>query len=161
MRRLFTLLCLILLLAIVLLAVGNAPRVAEARAHEAAARTMEAQATVTGMAVGGLLFLAVVLVLTLMAIIGLLSWLLLRRAPAYSGHTNSGEFSDLPVARRRRRISTGEAEVTPELIDEIGYPLLPYYAKNFSNALADEVNRRLPAPTEIDWETWEERPWDY
>lgn len=72
----FLVLTLLTLIALIILAVVlNAPRVAEAQAHTAAATAMQAQATVTGLAVIGMTCLAGTLGLVVVAGLGLFGWL--------------------------------------------------------------------------------------
>jgi hypothetical protein len=74
----FLVLTLLTLIALIILTVAlNAPRVAEANAHTAAATAMQAQANVTGLAVFGMACLATTLGLVIMAGIGLFLWLTL------------------------------------------------------------------------------------
>jgi len=75
----FLALTLLTLIGLIILTVAlNAPRVAEANAHTAAATALAAQANVTGMAVFGITCLAATLGLVILAGIGLLFWLMLN-----------------------------------------------------------------------------------
>ncbi|MCB0020366.1 MAG: hypothetical protein KDE09_21385 [Anaerolineales bacterium] len=165
MKRWFTLLFLSLLAGIALVAVGNAPRLAEARAHEAAAQALEAQATVTGLAVGGLVLVTLLLAVALMAIIALLGWLLWRQRLPHPTHGQPGipapwphYANDFPAGyphplddhhtrqrrRRSRRLTAADAPA--------GFDVArPPYASPVEN-----LSTSLP-----DWQTWEERPWDF
>ena len=72
----FLALTLLTFIALIILAVAlNAPRVAEAQAHTAAATAMQAQANVTGLAVFGMTCLASTLGLVVVAGLGLFGWL--------------------------------------------------------------------------------------
>lgn len=77
MTRTLILILLTLIALIVLAAALNAPRVAEAQAHHAAATAMHAQATVTGLAVIGMTCLAAVLGLVV-AGLGVVGWLMVH-----------------------------------------------------------------------------------
>ena len=165
MKRWLTLLFLVLLAGIVLVAVGNAPRLAEARAHEAAAQALKAQATVTGLAVGGLVLVTLLLAASLLAIIALLVWLLWRQRlphpvegqsgmrfswPHYANHLPAGyphPIDDHHTGRRRRRSRGLTAADAPAGFDVARPP----YASPVEN-----LSTSLP-----DWQTWEERPWDF
>src|SRR5690606_21930061 len=75
----FLVLTLLTLVALIILAVAlNAPRVAEANAHTAAATAMQAQANVTGLAVFGMTCLAGTLGLVVVAGIGVFGWLMVN-----------------------------------------------------------------------------------
>lgn len=107
-------LILFTLIALIMLAVAlNAPRVAEANAHTAAATALEAQAHVTGMAVFGMTCLAGTLGLVVTAGIALFGRLMLN------SHTPiSGRIQPLPHLRprsgprRMRLASTTPAQTT-------------------------------------------------
>lgn len=90
-------LILFTLIALIILAVAlNAPRVAEAQAHTAAATAMQAQANVTGLAVFGMTCLAGTLGLVVVAGLGLFGWLMV------SGHLPTrGRVQPLPHLRPR------------------------------------------------------------
>lgn len=165
MKRWLTLLFLILLSGIGLIAVGNAPRMAEARAHEAAAQALKVQATVTGMAVGGLVIVVLLLVAALLAIIAVLVWLIWRmRLPHPAGEFLGLQSSDsyytkclpagypLPdddqlIRQRRSQSDHHSPDGNPADFDMATAPYSPP---------AENVSTLLP-----DWQTWEERPWDF
>ncbi|MBK9053527.1 MAG: hypothetical protein IPL78_22295 [Chloroflexi bacterium] len=103
----FLVLTLLTLIALIILAVAlNAPRVAEAQAHTAAATAMQAQANVTGLAVFGMTCLAGTLGLVVVAGLGLFGWL------TVSGYwPTRGRVQPLPHLRprsgpRRMRLSS-------------------------------------------------------
>ncbi len=93
----FLVLTLLVLIALIVLTVAlNAPRVAEAQAHTAAATAMQAQANVTGLAVLGMTCLAGTLGLVVIAGLGLFGWL------TVSGYLPTrGRVQPLPHLRPR------------------------------------------------------------
>ena len=93
----FLILTLLTLIALIILAVAlNAPRMAEAQAHTAAATAMQAQANVTGLAVFGMTCLAGTLGLVIVAEIGMFGWFMLN------GHLSTrGRVQPMPHLRPR------------------------------------------------------------
>jgi len=130
MTRFLALTLLALIALIILVVTLNAPRVAEANAHTAAATALEAQANVTVMAVFGMTCLAGTLSLVIIAGIGLLFWFMLNgQLPT------RGRIQPLPHLRprsgphRMRLASTTPAQtshvvpVTPQPpVTVYGYP---------------------------------------
>ena len=113
----FLVLTLLTLIALIILAVAlNAPRVAEAQAHTAAATAMQAQANVTGLAVFGMTCLAGTLGVVVVAGLGLFGWLMV------SGQLPTrGRVQPLPYLRprsrpRRMRLSSTTLNQTTEMI---------------------------------------------
>ena len=121
-------LILFTLIALIMLAVAlNAPRVAEANAHTAAATALEAQAHVTGMAVFGMTCLAGTLGLVVTAGIALFGRLMLN------SHTPiSGRIQPLPHLRprsgpRRLRLSSTALSQTADLVPAAPEPPVTVY----------------------------------
>lgn len=165
MKRWLTLLFLALLAGIALVAVGNAPRLAEARAHEAAAQALKAQATVTGLAVGGLVLVTLLLAVSLLAIIALLGWLLWRLRfphpadgqagmqlswPHYANDFPTGYPHPLDDQHTRQRRRRARRLISADHPADFGVARPPH------SSPAEHVSTSLP-----DWQTWEERPWDF
>lgn len=119
---------LLTLIALVILAVTlNAPRVAEANAHTAAATAMQAQANVTGMAVFGMVCLAATLGLVVTAGIVLFGWFMLN------GHTPiRGCVQPLPHLRprsgsRRMRLASTTPAQTAHIVPVSAQPPVTVY----------------------------------
>ena len=146
----FLVLTLLTLIALIILAVAlNAPRVAEANAHTAAATAMQAQANVTGLAVFGMTCLAGTLGLVIIAGIGLFGWFMLN------GHLPvRGRIRPLPHLRprsapRRMRLSSRSLSQVTEMVPLTSQPPMTVYP------YADEieiVNFTLPPG-------WEQGEW--
>lgn len=125
----FLVLTLLTLIALIILAVAlNAPRVAEAQAHTAAATAMQAQANVTGMAVFGMTCLAGTLGLVIVAGIGMFGWFMLN------GHLPTrGRVQPLPYLRprsgpRRLRLSSTALSQTADLVPAAPEPPVTVYS---------------------------------
>ena len=127
MTRYFVPLLLITVTLIILTVALNAPRVAEANAHTAAATAMQAQANVTGLAVFGMTCLAGTLGLVIVAGIGMFGWLTLH------GHLPTrGRVQPLPYLRprskpRRMRLSSTTLNQTTELVPVAPEPPVTVY----------------------------------
>lgn len=143
MKRLLFLLLLCLVLMVALTAVLNAPRVAEARAHEAAAHAMQTQVIVTGLAVVGMLLLVGLLVLALALVVGLFLWGMVTGRLAMAPHTRGGRFNTQPLRRRQMQIHHAPHPQLPA--SRVQLPVPPYDAG---------------WETELDWNVWENTPWD-
>ena len=122
-------LILLTLIALIILAIAlNAPRVAEANAHTAAATALEAQANVTGMAVFGMTCLAGTLSLVIIAATGLFLWFTLN------GHLPvRGRIQPLPYLRprsgpRRMRLSSTALSQTADIVPVFPQPPVTVYA---------------------------------
>ncbi len=123
---------------LLLAAAVNAPRVAEARAREAAAQAMQLQAAVTGLAVGAALLLSCLLGMVIVLAAALLGWNVAAKRLAMMAHPDVIE--DAPQWNRRVRqmpARRGGWQTRP--------PLGP---------------AALPADEDFDWRTWEMQPWD-
>lgn len=121
-------LILLTLIALIILAVAlNAPRVAEANAHTAAATAMQAQANVTGMAVFGMVCLAGTLGLVVTAGIVLFGWFMLN------GQTLiRGRMQPLPHLRprsgsRRMRLASTTPTQTAHIVPVSAQPPVTIY----------------------------------
>jgi hypothetical protein len=160
MKRILFMLALSLLALFGLAVALNAPRLAEARAHEAAARAMQTQAVVTGLAVSGLLLVVVTLLLLLTAVLlfflwGVASGRLLINGERLSADGRQGLVSSQPMARYRldgRQANAGLldgrrllANPNPHTIYAQQLPTTPY------PPLVEEP---------FDWRAWENQPWD-
>ncbi len=124
----FLVLTLLTFIALIILAVAlNAPRVAEAQAHTAAATAMQAQANVTGLAVFGMTCLAGTLGLVAVAGLGLFGWL------TVSGYwPTRGRVQPMPYLRprsgpRRMRLSSTTLNQTIEMIPVRPQPPVTVY----------------------------------
>lgn len=124
----FLVLTLFTLIALIILTVAlNAPRVAEANAHTAAATAMQAQANVTGLAVFGMACLATTLGLVIMAGIGLFLWLTLNgQLPL------RGRIQPLPHLRprsgsRRMRLASTTPAQTAHIVPVSAQPPVTIY----------------------------------
>ncbi len=150
----FLILTLLTLIALIILVVAlNAPRVAEAQAHTAAATAMQAQANVTGLAVFGMTCLAGTLGLVVVAGLGLFGWL------TVSGYwPTRGRIQILPHLRprsgpRRMRLSAAAFNQTADVVTVTPQPPVTVYG------YPDEieiVNFTLPPGWEQGEWTWEE-----
>ncbi|MBK9056030.1 MAG: hypothetical protein IPL78_35570 [Chloroflexi bacterium] len=123
----FLVLTLLTLIALIILAVAlNAPRVAEAQAHTAAATAMQAQANVTGLAVFGMTCLAGTLGLVVIAGLGLFGWL------TVSGYwPTRGRVQPMPHLRprsgpRRMRLSATAFSQTADIVPVAPQPPVTY-----------------------------------
>ena len=121
-------LALLTLIALIILAVAlNAPRVAEANAHTAAATAMQAQANVTGLAVFGMVCLAGTLGLVTVAVIALFGLFLLN------GHLPiRGRIQFLPHLRprsgsRRMRLASTTPAQTAHVVPVSAQPPVTVY----------------------------------
>ena len=124
----FLALTLLALITLIILAVAlNAPRVAEANAHTAAATAMQAQANVTGLAVFGMTCLASTLGLVVVAGLGLFGWL------TVSGYwPTRGRVQPLPHLRprsgpRRMRLSSRSLSQATEMVPLTSQPPMTVY----------------------------------
>lgn len=123
---------------LLLAAVVNAPRVAEARAHEAAAQAMQLQAAVTGLAVGVALLLSCVLVIVIALAAGLLWWSVAAKRLAMMARLEAdGDGLQWGRRARQRRVRGG------------GWQTRPY--RGTEALLPDE---------DFDWRAWEMQPWE-
>lgn len=116
MTRALVLILLTLIALIILVVTLNAPRVAEANAHTAAATALEAQANVTGMAVFGMTCLAATLGLVIVSGIGLLFWLTLNGQLPTRGRFQSMPHLRPRSAPRRMRLSSTTLSQTTEMV---------------------------------------------
>lgn len=124
----FLVLILLTLIALIILAVAlNAPRVAEANAHTAAATALEAQANVTGMAVFGLTCLAGTLSLVIIAGIGLLFWLMLNGQLPTRGRTQPLPHLRPRSAPRRMRLASTTLTQTSHVVPVTSQPPITVY----------------------------------
>ena len=138
MKQVLILLAICLALLILLVVALNAPRYAEARAHEAAAEAMQTQAAVTGLAVTGLVLLAGAMTLGFVLVVGLRLW-----AMATGRLAITGRFDTLP--QQRRPALTRHHSPYRQL--PAAWPTLP-----------EPIQPDWDA--EIDWDAWENTPWD-
>ena len=123
---------------LLLAAAVNAPRVAEARAHEAAAQAMQLQAAATGLAVVGMLLLSCLLGVVIALAAGLLWWrAAANRLAMMSRLETDGDGLEWSRRARHRRAGGG------------GWQTRPYRAPD-----------ALPADEDFDWRAWEMQPWD-
>ena len=148
MKRLLFLLLLCLILLVALTAVLNAPRVAEARAREAADHAMHTQAAVTGLAVAGMLLFVALLALALALVVGLFLWGMVTGRLAMVGR-----FGTQPLKQRRMQIHHA--------------PHPQPSGRGPSARGLPASHAQLPVPrydtdweTELDWSVWENTPWD-
>jgi len=146
----FLVLALFTLIALIILAVAlNAPRVAEAQAHTAAATAMQAQANVTGLAVFGMTCLAGTLGLVVVASLGLFGWL------TVSGYwPTRGRVQPMPHLRprsgpRRMRFCATALNQTAEMVPVTAE--LPVTVYGYPEEI-EIVNFTLPPG-------WEEGEW--
>ena len=124
----FLVLTLFTLIALIILTVAlNAPRVAEANAHTAAATAMQAQANVTGLAVFGMACLATTLGLVIMAGIGLFLWLTLNGQLPVRGRIQPLPHLRPRSAPRRMRLSSTTLSQTTEMIPVRPQPTVTVY----------------------------------
>jgi hypothetical protein len=127
MTRFLALTLLTLIALIILAVVLNAPRVAEANAHTAAATAMQSQANVTGIAVFGMTCLAGTLGLVVVAGLGLFGWL------TVSGYwPTRGRVQPLPHLRprsapRRMRLSSTTLSQTTAVVPVRPQPTVTVY----------------------------------
>lgn len=148
----FLVLTLLTFIALIILAVAlNAPRVAEANAHTAAATAMQAQANVTGLAVFGMACLATTLGLVIMAGIGLFLWLTLNgQLPV------RGRIQPLPHLRprsrpRRMRLSSTALSQAADLVPVSPEPPVTIYGYSYPDEI-EIIPFTLP-------EGWSEGEW--
>ena len=128
MTRIPVFILLTLIAFIILAVVLNAPRVAEANAHTAAATAMQAQANVTGLAVFGMTCLAGTLGLVVVASLGLFGWL------TVSGYwPTRGRVQPMPNLRprsgpRRIRLSSAGLSQTTDIVPVASQPPVTVYS---------------------------------
>jgi hypothetical protein len=122
-------LILLTLIALIILAIAlNAPRVAEANAHTAAATALEAQANVIGLAVFGMTCLAGILGVVVVAGLGLFGWL------AVSGYRPTrGRVQPLSHLRprsgpRRMRLYSAALSQTADIVPVAPQPPVTVYS---------------------------------
>lgn len=122
---------------LLLAAAANAPRVAEARAHEVAAQAIQLQAAVTGLAVGGMLLLSCLLGVVVALAAGLLWWSVAAKRLAMMARLEAdGDGLQWGRRARQRRVRGGGWQTRPPLARD---------------ALPDE---------DFDWRAWEMQPWE-
>ena len=141
MKRLFISSFLFFILLLLLAIVLNAPRYAEARAHEAAAEAMQTQAVVTGIAVTGMVLLGLLLTIALIATVAFCLWTFHRRERYLAAHWNQ-----TPQRRLRPRQQPDQPQLPAN-----SYPL------STSNQLPMNQD---DATNPLNWQVWETSPWD-
>ncbi len=113
----FLALTLLTLIAFIILALAlNAPRVAEAQAHTAAATAMQTQANVTGLAVFGMTCLAGTLGLVVVAGIGVSGWFMVNGQLPVRGRVQPIPHLRPRSAPRRMRLSSTSLNQTTEVV---------------------------------------------
>jgi hypothetical protein len=128
MTRFFVFILLTLIALIILAVALNAPRVAEANAHTAAATAMQAQANVTGLAVFGMTCLAGTLGLVVVTGLGLFGWLtVIGQLPT------RGRVQPMPYLRprsgpRRMRLSSTTLSQTADIVPVAPQPPVTVYS---------------------------------
>ncbi len=124
----FLVLTLLTLIALIILAVAlNAPRVAEAQAHTAAATAIQTQANVTGLAVFGMTCLAGTLGLVVVAGIGVFGWLMVNGQLPLRGRVQPLSHLRPRSAPRRMRLSSTTLSQTTEMIPVRSQPPATIY----------------------------------
>lgn len=136
MKRLFISSIILIALLLALAVVLNAPRYAEARAHEAAAEAMQTQAVVTDITVAGMVLLGLLLTLALIATIAFFLWTSHHRDRALAAH-----WPQAP----RRQLRPPHRHHLPAANQPTRYQL-PMSAEDLTPPL--------------DWQVWESAPWD-
>ncbi len=151
MKRWFFLVVICLIALTLFTAVLNMPRVAEARAHEAAANAMQTQAIVTGLAVVGILLLVGLLALFLLLVVGFLLWGMVTGRLAMIGR-----FTTRPSGKRRMQFQQSPQAPHPQAPHlQASHPnlLVPHYHLPTTSDEPDWQNN-------FDWHTWENTPWE-
>ena len=129
-------------LAILLVAAVNAPRVMEAEAHRQAAAAMQTQAQVTGLAVGGMLLLVIVLAAGTLGLAGLLAWAVVTGRLVVAGRFATGQRQRLLSRRRPAKLASTHL-------------VYPYYsASHYTLASAGNEGEFDMARIEPDGGTW-------